>query len=86
MSISLKLMLIGVCAYAKSPDLNPVERFWAWLRKKLRRMDLADANAKRPVFGKTAYIARVKRVVQTKKDQQVASACARLAQSLQGSY
>ena len=27
---------------ARSPDLNPVELFWSWLRKKLRRMDLRD--------------------------------------------
>ena len=27
---------------AKSPDLNPVEMFWGWLRKKLWRMYITD--------------------------------------------
>ena len=26
----------------KSPDLNPVEMFWSWLRRKLRDLDLQD--------------------------------------------
>ena len=60
---------------AKSPDLNPVERFWAWLRKRLRALDLADAVAKRPVLGKTAYKARVQRV-KGQKAQRVAANCA----------
>ena len=59
---------------AKSPDLNPVERFWAWLRKKLRQMDLADAVARRPVLGKMAYKARIRGVIKSRKAQQVAAA------------
>ena len=58
---------------ARSPDLNPVELFWAWLRKKLRSMDLADAIAKKAVLGKTAYRARVVRVLKTTKAQTVAA-------------
>jgi hypothetical protein len=58
---------------AKSPDLNPVEKFWAWLGKKLRSMDLADAVAKRPVLSKVAYRERVRRVVKSKKAQEAAS-------------
>ena len=27
---------------AKSPDLNPIEIFWGWIRKRLRNMDLED--------------------------------------------
>ena len=27
----------------RSPDLNPVEKYWAWLRRKLRAMDLDDS-------------------------------------------
>ena len=57
---------------AHSPDLNPVEKYWGWLRKKLRAMDLADALAKRPVLGKTAYRARVRRVIKSAKSQTVA--------------
>ena len=61
----------------RSPDLNPVEKFWAWLRKKLRGMDLADAVAQRPVLGKMAFRERVRRVVRTKKAQEVATNCAK---------
>ena len=58
---------------ARSPDLNPVERFWAWLRRKLRSMDLADAIAKKPVLGRMAYRARVIRVLKTTKAQTAAA-------------
>ena len=57
----------------KSPDCNPVDRFWAWLRKRLRAMDLKDAVAKRPVLGKTAYKARVRNLCRSKQAQAVAS-------------
>lgn len=57
---------------AKSPDLNPVEMFWGWLRKKLRNMDLADMRKKRRPMGKTAYTARVKSVMRSQKAQAVA--------------
>ena len=40
---------------AKSPDFNSVEMFWAWLRKRLRALDLDDFVKKRPVPGKEAY-------------------------------
>ena len=49
---------------ARSPDLNPVEQVWAHLRKKLKAMDLADAVAKKPVLGKTAYMMRIRSVRQ----------------------
>ena len=62
---------------ARSPDLNPVERFWAWLRRTLRAKDLADAMAKRPVLEKAAYIARVRRVLQTQRAQKCAANCAK---------
>ena len=58
---------------SKSPDLNPVERFWSWLRRKLRAMDLSDAVRSRPALGKMAYKARVLRVVKSRKAQCVAS-------------
>ena len=50
----------------KSPDCNPVERFWAWLRKRLRAMDLKDAVAKRLVLGKSVYKARVRNLLSFK--------------------
>jgi len=57
---------------AKSPDMNPVEMYWGWLRKKLRLMDLADLRLKRRPLGKFAYTLRVKNVIKTQKSQTVA--------------
>ena len=62
---------------ARSPDLNPVEMFWGWLRKKLRLMDLADLRKKRRPLGKQAYIQRVKGVIRSNKAQTVAKSCAK---------
>ena len=61
----------------RSPDLNPVEQFWGWLRKELRRRDLRDALAKRPPLGKSAYLKRVRAVICTRKAQTVAGNIAR---------
>ena len=47
----------------RSPDLNPIEKFWSWLRKELRRRDLEDYKAKRPCLTKAQYIARVREVL-----------------------
>ena len=58
---------------AKSPDLNSVKRFWSWLRKKLRAVDLQGAVAKRLVLGKIAYKARVRAVCRSKQAQRVAA-------------
>ena len=60
----------------RSPDLNPAERVWAHLRKRLRAMDLADAVAQRPLLGKTAYQLRVRRVVKSKSFQRLAASIA----------
>ena len=60
---------------AKSPDLNPVEMFWAWLRKRLRALDLDDFVKRRPVPGKEAYRVRVRRVLRSRQAQDVASKC-----------
>lgn len=57
----------------KSPDLNPVEKFWAWVRKQLRARDFADLRARRKVLGKTAYTLRVKKLLRSARSQQVAS-------------
>ena len=58
---------------ARSPDLNPVEKFWAWVRKQLRAMDLRDLVAGRPPVGKTALKARVKALLRTRQAKLVAS-------------
>ena len=60
----------------KSPDLNPVEKFWAWLRRRLKALDLEDLVKKRPLLGRTAYRERVKRILRTKKAHEVAANCA----------
>ena len=52
------MLLWGVPA--KSPDLNPIEMFWGWVRRQLRLKDLEDTREKRPVLGNTAYKIRVK--------------------------
>ena len=49
------MVLMKVLIPPRSTDLRPVEKFWSWLRRKLRAMDLKDAVAKRPVLGKMAY-------------------------------
>ena len=54
--------------------MGEFKRFWAWLRKKLRQMDLADAVAGRAVLGKMAYKHRIRSIIKTKKAQQVAAA------------
>ena len=56
----------------RSPDLNPVEKFWGWMRKELRRRDLADLVNKRPVLGKMAYKRRIEAVVKSARAQRVA--------------
>ena len=56
-----------------SPDLNPVERFWSWLRRKLRAMGLKDATLGRRVLSKASYKARVVRLLRTQKAQSVAA-------------
>ena len=62
---------------ARSPDLNPVEMFWGWIRRKLRQMDLADLRSKRAPLDKPAYTARAKGIMRTQKAQTVAKSYAR---------
>ena len=52
--------------------MNPIEKFWGWLRREMRRRDLQDWNAKRPPLGRTAYRARLRAVLRSKKAQGVA--------------
>ena len=58
---------------AHSPDLNPVEMYWAWIRKQMRAMDLADLVKKRPVVGKMAFKQRLLRLVKTPRAKEVAA-------------
>ena len=56
----------------RSPDFNPIESFWGWLRQAMRRRDLEDLRNKRPALGKTAWMCRLKRLLKTQKAQNVA--------------
>ena len=56
-----------------SPDLNPIEKMWAWLRRRLREKHREDLRRKRPVLGRMAFQARVRAVLASAKAQAVAS-------------
>ena len=56
----------------RSPDLNPVEKMWGWVRKELRARDLRDFAEGVPVLGKVAYRDRIKRLLRTSRAQAVA--------------
>ena len=51
----------------KSPDLNPVEKFWGWLRRELLLKDLADLKARRAVPGPSVYKARVRAIMASQR-------------------
>ena len=61
----------------RSPDLNPIENFWAWLRRRLRAIDFADLRAKRAVPGKMVYRQRVRNVLRSAAAVKQAAACAK---------
>ena len=62
---------------AKSPDLNPIERFWSYLRKRLNKLDLQDALKSRPWIGKLAYKTRIKNVLNSAYAQNAAKRIAK---------
>jgi transposase len=59
----------------RSPDLNPVEKYWAWLRRKLRAMDLEDLRKKKAPVTKAQLRIRVRNVCRTHAARKVAGAC-----------
>ena len=59
----------------RSPDLNLIEKYWAWARARLRAMDLKDAVAKRRPLGKMTYRARVLVLCRSSRGKTVASKC-----------
>ena len=61
---------------AKSPDLNPAEKFWSWLRRRLRAMDLADLSARRAPVPKCTLKTRVRNLLQTQPAKRVVGKCA----------
>ena len=58
---------------AKSPDLNPIEKYWAWVRKQTRAMDLKDLVAKKPAVGKLTFKARFLRLMKNPRAKEVAA-------------
>ena len=48
---------------SRSPDLNPVEKYWSHLRRWLRKHDLADLEAGRPPVMRAALKERVRRLL-----------------------
>ena len=58
----------------KSPDLNPIESFWGWLRRAMRLRDLEDMRKGRAPLGKTAWKRRLSNVLKSTKAQNVAKA------------
>ena len=61
---------------AKSLDLNPAEKMWSWLRRKLRAMDLQDLTAQRPIVKKAGLRARVRALCRSQEAQRVGRNCA----------
>ena len=65
----------GITAWrvpAGSPDLNPVEKMWAWLRKRLHALDRENLRRRRPPIGVTALKARIRSVLASHRAQVVA--------------
>ena len=58
----------------RSPDINPIEMFWSWLRKHLRLLDLEDLRRRRRPLVKATFKARVKSVLRSRHAQRTAIA------------
>ena len=71
--------------HPRSPDLNPVEMYWAWLRKKLRKMDLDDLLAKRPAIQRAGLKTRVRALV-NQRNLRVSSSYFFLPGAVSGSF
>ena len=60
----------------RSPDLNPIEKYWSWLRRRIHKQDLQDLRQGKPVPGRMAYIARIRAINRSVQAQAVAARCA----------
>ena len=58
--------------YMTPPCGTEVERFWGWLRQRLRAMDLADLKAGRRPVKKAGLKARVRALLKSPKGKEVA--------------
>lgn len=56
-----------------SPDLNPVDKMWAWLRRRIRQKDREDLQKRRPPLGKAAFKLRIRNILASKTAQDVAA-------------
>ena len=82
-------MICSALLRGRSPDLNPAEKVWGWLRKELRKRDLKDLKEGKPVPTKAAYRIRIRDICRTQRAQKVAqsywkgfqSACQRVIKS-----
>ena len=61
----------------RSPELNPVEKFWSWLRRELVALDLKDLKNRRPALGKAAFKRRVRNLCRTQRAKVVAQRIAK---------
>ena len=52
-----------------SPDLNPVEKMWAWVRKQIIRMDLQDLRIGKPAVSRQGLKQRLQRLLAIRKAQ-----------------
>ena len=59
----------------RSPDLNPAERMWSWMRRKLRAMDMADLRAGKAVVKKSALKTRIRGLCRTRAAHVAAGRC-----------
>ena len=59
----------------RSPDLNPVEWFWGWLKRDLAKRDLQDLLARRAVLSKEDYRRRIQGILRGRRAQEVAANC-----------
>ena len=66
----------------RSPDLNPIERYWSWVRRALRTRDLKDLRNGAAALGKTAYKRRLQNLLKSKRAQTVAKATWRTLKSV----
>ena len=57
---------------ARSPDLNPVEKFWSWVRRQVRDQNLADLREGRPPVTKQALKRRIRALLRSNAAREVA--------------
>ena len=72
----LQVLSVLLVSLTSAPLAWLAEKFWAWLRNRLRQRDPEDLQAGRPALGKTAFKARVRAICRSQHARRVAAACA----------